>query len=177
MASIVSPLKTLKVSKHQIAAWKGLPNTSIQSKPLLIYHSAFPSASASQIESHLTFVGVVTPQWRYTMYSDSHFHSTTHEVLAIASGSAKCCFGGEQNPERVEPVLSKGDVVVIPAGVSHRLLEDYGGFQMVGSYPTGKHWDMCYGRAGEEQKVKSIGTLGWFSKDPLYGEEGPTLDV
>ena len=111
------------------------------------------------------------------MYSQSHFHSTSHEVLCIASGSAKCCFGHEDNPDRVEPVLSKGDVVVVPAGVSHRLLEDYGGFQMVGSYPKGCNWDMCYGREGEEEKSKSISKLGWFEKDPIYGSEGPSLNV
>ena len=79
------------------------------------------------------------------MYSETHFHSTSHEVLAIASGRAQCCFGGEANPDRIEPLLEKGDIVVVPAGVAHRLLEDYGGFQMVGSYPTGKSWDLCYG--------------------------------
>lgn len=111
------------------------------------------------------------------MYSDSHFHSTTHEVLSIASGSAKCCFGGEHNPDRVEPVLEKGDVIVLPAGVAHRLLEDHGGFQMVGSYPVGKNWDMCYGRSGEEEKVKGISQVSWFTKDPIYGNEGPVLEV
>lgn len=172
----LTPLNALRVSKHHIPAWKGSPNTSIQNKPLLIYHSAFQNPTASKIESQLSSVGVVTPQWRYTMYSTSHFHSTTHEVLSIAAGSAKCCFGHEDNPDRIEPVLSKGDVIVVPAGVAHRLLEDYGGFQMVGSYPNGKAWDMCYGRGDEEDKVKGIANLGWFQKDPIYGEQGPTLD-
>ena len=45
---------------------------------------------------------------------------------------------------------------------------------MVGSYPQGKHWDMCYGQAGEENQVTSIGGLAWFEKDPLYGDQGPT---
>jgi len=111
------------------------------------------------------------------MYSDTHFHSNTHEVLSIASGSAKCCFGGELNEGRVEPVLEKGDVVIVPAGVGHRLLEDYGGFQMVGSYPVGKSWDMCYGRADEGVKVKSIEKLSWFDRDPVYGDKGPSLEV
>lgn len=143
----------------------------------MIYHGVFPKATASQIEKHLTDTAVVTPQWRYTMYSDTHFHSTTHEVLAIAAGSAKCCFGDENNPNRVEPVLEKGDVVIVPAGVGHRLLEDYGGFQMVGSYPTGKNWDMCYGQAAEQKKVEGIAKLGWFTRDPVYGDDGPTLHV
>jgi len=143
----------------------------------MIYHSTFLNANASAIESHLESVGVVAPQWRYTMYRQTHFHSTTHEVLSIVSGSAKCCFGGEQNEGRVELILQKGDVVVVPAGVGHRLLQDFGGFQMVGSYPTGKSCDMCYGRPGEEEKVKNIDKLGWFRRDPIYGDNGPSLEV
>ena len=134
MAAKLTPLKDLKVLTHQIPAHGLTPNTSLQHKPLLIYRSAFPptSASASSIESHLSSVGVVTPQWRYTMYSTSHFHSTSHEVLGIAAGKAKLCFGHEDNPKRVEEVLGRGDVIVVPAGVAHRLLEDLeGGFTMV----------------------------------------------
>ncbi len=68
------------------------------------------------------------------MYSTSHFHSTSHEVLGIASGKARLCFGHEDNPKKIEEVVQKGDVIVMPAGVSHRLLEDLeGGFSMVGS--------------------------------------------
>lgn len=75
------------------------------------------------------------------MYSTSHFHSTCHEVLCIASGRAKLCFGHEENPERFEPEVSRGDVIVVPAGVAHRLLEDLeGGFQMVGCYPPERQW-------------------------------------
>lgn len=139
----LTPFKDLHVSSHQIPPFERIPNTSIQNRPLLIYHSAFHDASAPRIENHLSTVGVVSPQWRYTMFSQSHFHSTAHEVLCVAQGKAKLCFGGEANPQRVEPVVEKGDMMVVPAGVAHRLLEDIdGGFSMVGSYPTGKGWDM-----------------------------------
>jgi len=67
-------------------------------------------------------------------------------------------------------------VIVVPAGVGHRLLDDSNdGFEMVGSYPNGKNWDMCYGQEGEEEKVKAISELGWFEKDPLYGDSGPAM--
>ena len=62
-------LKDLQISSHQLPAFDGFPNTSIQRKPLLIYHKAFhPGASASAIKSHLSAVGIVEPQWVYTMY-------------------------------------------------------------------------------------------------------------
>ncbi|KAH7904530.1 RmlC-like cupin domain-containing protein [Hygrophoropsis aurantiaca] len=112
------------------------------------------------------------------MYSTSHFHSTTHEVLCISSGRARLCFGGEDNPEKVEIEVAKGDVIVVPAGVAHRLLQDLdGGFEMVGSYPKGRNWDMCYGREDEGSKIEEIKNLPWFGKDPIYGDEGPALEV
>jgi hypothetical protein len=70
-SSILTPLKELKVAKHQIQAHGLTPNTSIQNKPLLLYRSAFKAnTSASQIEDHLSKVGVVDPAWRYTV---SHY--------------------------------------------------------------------------------------------------------
>lgn len=108
-------------------------------------------------------------------YDFSHFHSTSHEVLGIAQGRAKLCFGHEDNPGRVEEVVSQGDVIIIPAGVSHPLLEDLrGGFQMVGCYPNGYNWDMC--ETGDDKKVQTIESLAWFERDPVYGNEGPALD-
>lgn len=134
MSLRLTPLSDLKVLSHLIPAYQLTPNTSLQSKPLMIYNSAFPAAvTASQIETHVSTIGVVDPQWRYTMYSRSHFHSTAHEVLVIAHGKAQLCFGHEHNPQRVEAVVAKGDVIVMPAGVAHRLLEDLdGSFEMIG---------------------------------------------
>ncbi|KAK6070829.1 hypothetical protein SCUP515_08230 [Seiridium cupressi] len=175
MAAKLTPLASLRVSKHQIPAHQLIPNTSVQQKPLFHYHGIFPhSISASAMESHLSSVGVVEPQWRTT-----HFHSTSHEVLCISSGKATLCFGGEDNPGRVELEAQKGDMLVVPAGVGHRLLKEEGGegFEMVGSYPKGHNWDMCYGKKGEEAKVKSIERIPWFTKDPAYGDQGPVLDV
>lgn len=112
------------------------------------------------------------------MYKTTHYHSTSHEILCIVSGRAKLCFGGEENPEKVTPTVQKGDVIILPAGVGHRLLEEMESpFQMVGSYPKGCSWDMCYGNEGEEAKARQIEKLGWFERDPVYGDEGPALGL
>jgi len=34
-----------------------------------------------------------------------------------------------------------------------------------------------YGKPGEEKKVQNIKDVAWFTKDPVYGDEGPVLDV
>ena len=110
------------------------------------------------------------------MYTTTHYHSTTHEVLCVFNGRAKLSFGGESNPGKVETEVKAGDAIVVPAGVGHRLIEDVeGGFQMVGSYPKGCSWDMCYGRKGEEEKTEAAGKVAWVKSDPLYGEDGPAV--
>ncbi|OJD25092.1 hypothetical protein ACJ73_03548, partial [Blastomyces percursus] len=165
------------LTRQQIPPWSHNPNTSIQHKPLLIY--AFqPTATASEITQHLIKTGVVEPQWIYSMYPYSHFHSTGHEALNIVSGKAKLCFGHEDNPERFEAVVASGDVLVVHAGVAHRLLAGIeGGFKMVGAYPKGKEWDMCYGIEEEGNKSPEIRKVSWFERDPLYGDRGPVLDL
>lgn len=195
----LTPLPHLRVSRHAIPPYAGLPNSSATGgKPLVIYRGAFRptttttttvgagsggSGFADAVEAHLGRVGAAVPQWRYTMYRRTHFHSTAHEVLVVVRGRARLCFGGEENPDRVEVEVGAGDVMVVPAGVGHRLLDDLeeegeGGesYEMVGAYPPGCEWDMCYGRPGEEGKVKGIKGLGWFERDPVYGDEGPVLD-
>ncbi|KAL4738043.1 RmlC-like cupin domain-containing protein [Aspergillus similis] len=158
----------IQVISRQIPQWERIPNTSIQSKPLIIYHQAF-DASAEELSEHLEKIG------------ETHFHSTSHEVLGVVSGSAKLCFGGEGNPNRFEPEVSEGDLIIVPAGVGHRLLsetdEAQRPFRMVGAYPQGKSWDMCYGRPGEENNLRNIESLDWFQVDPLYGKDGPALKV
>lgn len=120
------------------------------------------------------------PQWVYGMYSQTHFHSTTHEVLGVVSGRARLCFGGEHNPNRFEPTVEGGDLIIVPAGVGHRLLEDLDsqeGFKMVGAYPGDKSWDMCYGKPEDEERIGNIRNVEWFHGDPLFGPDGPALHV
>ncbi|KZT25549.1 hypothetical protein NEOLEDRAFT_1133525 [Neolentinus lepideus HHB14362 ss-1] len=94
--SILTSLSSLKVSKHFIARHALIPNSSATSKPMLIYHSVFTSpATKSSITAHLSKTNVIEPHWTYSMYPTSHFHSNTHEVLIILSGSALLLFGGE----------------------------------------------------------------------------------
>ena len=174
----LAPLSSLRVTRHQIPKHGGILNSSIHNKPLTIYHGVFPSPdlTASHIESHLKAVAVCIPQWRYTMYDQTHFHSNTHELLVVASGHAKLLFGGEGNPAKVEEEVTKGDAILLPAGVGHRRLEASHDFEMVGSYPAGSaQWDMCYRHEGETGVEEMIGKLEWFDRDPVYSGDGPAL--
>ncbi|KAH9942230.1 uncharacterized protein BXZ73DRAFT_97649 [Epithele typhae] len=175
------PLASLSFSTHQIPAHNLIPNTSLAARPLIVYRAPFATTpSAEQIEAHLRAVGVCFPMWRWPMYPEDHFHTTAHEFVVVHRGRGRLNFGGRGCAGAVEVEVVPGDAVLIPGGVSHALLEDLGekeglgSFEMVGSYMEGsEHWDMCYGKHGEEEHVANIPNLTWFDKDPLYGEGGP----
>lgn len=172
----LTPLPSLRVSRFHLPAFSGFPNTSLSPHPLYIYHAAFPAINAGAVSAHLRQVGVVEPQWTYPMYRQHHFHSTTHEVLVVLSGAARLCFGGSvENPDKVEQRVEAGDVMVLPAGVGHAMLQDEGGFMMLGCYPrVAEQWDHCTGNEGKVAEGR-IRALKWFDRDPVYGDEGPVL--
>lgn len=79
----------------------------------------------------------------YNVLPDAFPQHNRRSSLCVSRGRAKLCFGGDQNPDRVETILTAGDVMIVPAGVAHRLLDDLdGGFKMVGRYLPGLEWDI-----------------------------------
>lgn len=157
-----------KAQTFQLKPTALVPNSNY---PLLYYKSAFPAdITPDDISAHFkqnTWIA----QWRFGMYKQAHFHTTAHEVLGIYRGSARVRFGVSDNEAiegsgAVELDVSAGDVIVIPAGVAHRCVEDRDGFTMVGAYPKGaKQWDMNYG--GEEKDVSAA----LPEMDPVLGAD------
>src|ERR1041385_8695240 len=69
-----------------------------------------------------------TNSWRDGVYPFAHYHSTSHEVLGVYSGSANLRLGGDHG-KTVE--VHAGDVIVIPAGVAHQNISSSGHFGVV----------------------------------------------
>lgn len=137
-------------------------------RPLLLYLQAVPPDPAG-IE-RLFNVNEWPCAWRNGVYSYHHYHSTAHEALGAYSGSATIRFGG---PGGTTATIRAGDVAVIPAGVAHRCLESSSDFRIVGAYPRGQRWDMCYGEAGERPKVDhNISAVPDPQTDPVQGSGG-----
>ena len=72
--------------------------------------------------------------WVDGVFDFHHFHSTSHEVLAVVAGRATLELGGPQG-EAFE--VAAGDVLVLPAGTGHRRATARDGFTVVGAYPAG----------------------------------------
>ena len=149
--------------------------------PLLLYPGAIEADAAPTAEALASAVEDTFRRngwggsWRNGVYGMHHYHSTAHEALGVYTGSARVQLGGESGP--VFDVRA-GDVVVIPAGVAHKRLASSADFGVVGAYPDGQRPDMCYGSGGERPRTEdNIQRVPAPGKDPLYGEEGPLLDL
>lgn len=78
--------------------------------------------------------------------------------------------GGAQG-EKI--AVQAGDIMVIPAGVGHRCLEQSADFMVVGAYPNGASADLMKGDSGERPAAdQRIANVGIPVKDPFTGDRG-----
>lgn len=111
--------------------------------------------------------------WRWTVYPYHHYHSTNHEVLGVANGTARLVLGGEMGEEFQVGV---GDVIIIPAGVAHKRLDSSDDFQVVGAYPGGHEPDLIVSGEGDISAARQcITRIPIPELDPVYGADGPLL--
>jgi uncharacterized protein YjlB len=147
-----------------------IPNNSL---PLIVRRGAIPPAASDPARAfELTFAkNGWTNSWRNGVYDYHHYHSTAHEVLGIAGGSGTIRFGGEAG-EIV--AVTAGDVVVIPAGVAHALINASDDFLAVGAYADGREWDLLRDDPNVIADArKRIAQVPLPDADPVDGPDGP----
>ena len=142
----------------------GIPNSPL---PVVVYHDAVSGADGcEELFAEHGWLGA----WRDGIYPFHHFHSTAHEVLGIASGSASVMLGG---PGGKSFEVSRGDVFVLPAGTGHCNLGSSGDLLVVGAYPDGMRWDLRRGDPAEhDEAVANIRAVPLPREDPIAGVDG-----
>ncbi len=157
------------IRSHLLAENGSFPNN--EKLPLLIFKQVFDSNHASPERFEQLFTANSWPAaWRNGLFTFHHYHSSAHEVLGVYSGWVKACFGG---PGGLLLEAEAGDVILIPAGVSHCNNDQSPDFKVVGAYPHGQVWDMKYGKAGERPTVDQvISRVSLPDADPVLGING-----
>jgi len=149
-----------------------IPNSPL---PVLLYRSALEGAAgAAGLEELFAGHGWLGA-WRNGIFPFHHFHSTAHEVLGIARGTADVILGG---PQGSRLGLVAGDVVVLPAGTGHCNVGSSADLLVVGAYPNGMSWDLRRGDPAERDEVlANISQVPPPDQDPVGGPDGPLLEL
>ena len=146
------------------------PNSHL---PVLIYRGLFDPAYESceeWLEEQFTLNG-----WSRTchkpLFDFYHYHSNTHEVLGVCDGA---CYIQLADKNGVKTEITKGDVVLIPAGVGHFCVEHSKDFAVVAGYPDNVIPDVL--RPSPENREKALEKMNEITLpefDPiLHDEEG-----
>eukprot|EP00744_Colponema_vietnamica_P020899 GILI01029759.1.p1 GENE.GILI01029759.1~~GILI01029759.1.p1 ORF type:complete len:206 (-),score=44.99 GILI01029759.1:47-607(-) len=178
--TVLRSLSSPKVHEYLIKRNGWIPNNS--KVALLHYENVFNTENvttdevAEAFENHYVQNGWHY-EWRSKVFPFHHYHSTAHEVLGMFVGTASVVFGGEGD-EGVLVHVKPGDMIVIPAGVSHKAIAASEDFYCVGGYPNGTAPDMVMCKEEEfEPSVAKINGVPVPPTDPVYGSEGPLVRI
>jgi len=144
-------------------AGANIPNSTL---PLLLYKNIPAKGDPAVFFAETFRDNNWTNSWQNGIYNYHHFHSNTHEVLAVCKGNALLHLGGPAG-KMIE--VSENDVIVIPAGVGHKCVQHSSAFMVTGAYPFGAEPDIC--RQGYDHTIlKHIAAVHIPDTDPLYGK-------
>ena len=153
-------------------AWQAPPGDRIPNNPafpVLLYREVEAVTAGAEATRALFADHGWGGSWVDGVFDFHHFHSTSHEVLGVISGSATLELGGPQG--RAFDVAA-GDVIVLPAGTGHRRATSDPAFTVVGAYPAGQEdYDLLRGDdpAEVEAARERIAALGPPPEDPVGG--------
>ena len=157
---------------HRFSDDGRIPNNAL---PVLVYHGVDAVAAGAASCEELFAGNGWGGSWRDGIFSFHHFHSTAHEVLGIAAGSATVVLGG---PSGGRFEIAAGDVLVLPASTGHCNAGSSPDLLVVGAYPRGQTWDLRRGDPAEHDAVvQNIARVELPDADPVLGADGALVEL
>jgi uncharacterized protein YjlB len=157
----------------ELEAWYAPPGDRIPNNPrfpVLLYRGVEAAVAGPDAARALFAEHGWGGSWVDGVFDFHHFHSTSHEALAVVGGRATIELGGPQG-EAFE--VAAGHVLVLPAGTGHRRATARDGFTVVGAYPAGQEdYDLLRGddQAEVEAARERIAALPAPPEDPVGGD-------
>lgn len=150
-----------------------IPNNPVL--PTLIYRQVLDRQTANKdklFKRHFQQSGW-RGGWTGFVFDYHHFHTTSHEALAVARGRISLLLGGE-NGKKLD--LEAGDLIVLPAGTGHKMISSSENLVIVGAYPEGQEeYDICRSLYECPDAEEKIANFALPVSDPFYGAAGPLL--
>jgi len=157
----------------RLETWQAPPGDRIPNHPrfaVLLYREVQAAVAGADDARRLFADHGWGGAWVNGVFPFHHFHSTSHEVLAVVAGRATIELGGPQG----RPFdVGAGDVIVLPAGTGHRRAGADDAFTVVGAYPAGQEdYDLLRGDDPEEVLAarERIAHLAAPGQDPVGGD-------
>lgn len=162
----MKPIKDIEIKTLKYEDDGSIPNNP--SFPILIYLNVLDTNDKpDNIIENNNWLN----SWENGVFSYHHYHSNSHEVLLIIDGSAQLQLGVEQG-SKVD--VKFGDVLILPAGSGHKLLNESANFTVKGAYPNGQSYDIYVGKESERpQNLRNIRNMPLPDYDPIFGGQGP----
>ncbi len=159
----------MEIIEHFFRPDDHIPNSEF---PLLVFKHMVPCEDKAEWLEKTFRKNGWTNNWKDIILPFDHFHSNTHEVLGLASGTAVLHVGGRKGKTLA---IESGDVIIMPAGVGHFSMDNSIPYQFVGGYPFGSAWNLRKNlQEGNEKAIlDEIKNAPFPKSDPLFGQNGP----
>ncbi|KAH8647193.1 hypothetical protein BX600DRAFT_518478 [Xylariales sp. PMI_506] len=108
--------------------------------PVIVYRHVFPQPFSEESTTEFLQANKWEKKGFWPAVPTHHFHQNTHECYGVVRGTSSMLLGRGQldGPAGGRLIsLAPGDVIVIPAGVSHMNVDFTDDYRYVGVYPIG----------------------------------------
>ncbi|CAH0051420.1 unnamed protein product [Clonostachys solani] len=124
-----------KMELVRLESTKYVPNSTF---PVIIYRNVLPVPDDQDAVKALLNGNGFRVDGFFGPYGLRHYHSNTHETYAFTAGQSTIILGRSESPDDengTEIQVSKGDVLIIPAGTAHCNKTSSDDFLYAASYP------------------------------------------